>query len=115
MLEQLSGQSPIYGKARYTVRTFSIRRNEKISCSVTIRGEKAMQLLVRSCSLSPRHNTSLRFPCRDSCITYCTLHAWDQVPVNLGIAAKCSAPQHACCHPFAQSVFVIQGARLQSK
>ena len=27
------------------MRTFSIRRNEKISCSVTIRGEKAMQLL----------------------------------------------------------------------
>ena len=47
MLEQLTGQQPIYGKARYTVRTFSIRRNEKISCAVTIRGEKAMQLLVR--------------------------------------------------------------------
>jgi hypothetical protein len=30
------------------VRTFAIRRNEKISCSVTIRGEKAMQLLVGS-------------------------------------------------------------------
>ncbi|GBG00610.1 60S ribosomal protein L11 [Raphidocelis subcapitata] len=46
VLEQLTGQQPVYGKARYTVRTFSIRRNEKISCSVTIRGEKAMQLLV---------------------------------------------------------------------
>lgn len=45
MLEQLSGQQPVYGKARYTVRTFAIRRNEKISTSVTIRGEKAMQLL----------------------------------------------------------------------
>jgi hypothetical protein len=46
VLEQLTGQQPVYGKARYTVRSFSIRRNEKISCSVTIRGEKAMQLLV---------------------------------------------------------------------
>jgi hypothetical protein len=46
VLEQLTGQQPIYGKARYTVRSFSIRRNEKISCTVTIRGEKAMQLLV---------------------------------------------------------------------
>jgi hypothetical protein len=36
----------VFGKARFTVRTFAIRRNEKISCSVTIRGEKAMQLLV---------------------------------------------------------------------
>ena len=31
--------------ARYTVRSFGIRRNEKIACYVTIRGEKAMQLL----------------------------------------------------------------------
>lgn len=50
VLEQLTGQQPVFGKARYTVRTFGIRRNEKIACYVTIRGEKAMQLLV-----SPRH------------------------------------------------------------
>ena len=47
MLEQLTGQQPVFGKARYTVRTFSIRRNEKISCSVTVRGEKAYELVVR--------------------------------------------------------------------
>jgi ribosomal protein L5 len=46
VLEQLTGQQPVFGKARFTVRTFGIRRNEKISCYVTIRGEKAMQLLV---------------------------------------------------------------------
>ncbi|KAF6994229.1 hypothetical protein CFC21_010984 [Triticum aestivum] len=45
VLEQLSGQSPVFSKARYTVRSFGIRRNEKIACYVTIRGEKAMQLL----------------------------------------------------------------------
>eukprot|EP00245_Coleochaete_scutata_P007838 TRINITY_DN23622_c0_g1_i1.p1 TRINITY_DN23622_c0_g1~~TRINITY_DN23622_c0_g1_i1.p1 ORF type:complete len:210 (-),score=50.05 TRINITY_DN23622_c0_g1_i1:602-1141(-) len=45
VLEQLSGQMPVYSKARYTVRSFGIRRNEKISTSVTVRGEKAMQLL----------------------------------------------------------------------
>ena len=33
--------------ARYTVRTFGIRRNEKISCHVTMRGEKAEELLER--------------------------------------------------------------------
>jgi ribosomal L5P family C-terminus len=47
-------QYPWYGKlkrndfnitARYTVRSFGIRRNEKIACYVTVRGEKAMQLL----------------------------------------------------------------------
>ncbi|KAL4189835.1 hypothetical protein AMTRI_Chr08g167440 [Amborella trichopoda] len=34
-----------YPTARYTVRSFGIRRNEKIACYVTVRGEKAMQLL----------------------------------------------------------------------
>ncbi|KAL4858901.1 60S ribosomal protein L11 [Chlorella vulgaris] len=41
----LTGQQPVFGKARYTVRQWSIRRNEKISANVTVRGEKAMQLL----------------------------------------------------------------------
>ncbi|XP_057527270.1 60S ribosomal protein L11-2-like [Amaranthus tricolor] len=45
VLEQLSGQTPVYSKARYTVRSFGIRHNEKIACYVTVRGEKAMQLL----------------------------------------------------------------------
>ena len=46
VLEQLTGQQPVFGKARYTVRTFAIRRNERISCFVTVRGAKAMQLIV---------------------------------------------------------------------
>ena len=50
VLEQLTGQQPVFGKARYTVRTFAIRRNEKISTSVTVRGEKAMQLIVSPCT-----------------------------------------------------------------
>jgi large subunit ribosomal protein L11e len=33
--------------ARYTVRSFGIRRNEKIACYVTVRGAKAMELLER--------------------------------------------------------------------
>eukprot|EP01018_Ginkgo_biloba_P038290 Gb_08546 [translate_table: standard] len=45
VLEQLSGQTPVFSKARYTVRSFGIRRNEKIACYVTVRGEKALQLL----------------------------------------------------------------------
>ena len=48
MLEQLTGQTPVFSKARYTVRTFGIRRNEKIACYVTVRGEKAMNLIVRA-------------------------------------------------------------------
>ncbi|URE15398.1 ribosomal protein [Musa troglodytarum] len=45
VLEQLSGQTPVFSKARYTVRSFGIRRNEKIACYVTVRDDKAMQLL----------------------------------------------------------------------
>merc|ERR1712224_996135 len=47
VLEQLSGQTPVYSKARYTVRTFGIRRNEKIACHVTVRGSKAEEILER--------------------------------------------------------------------
>ena len=48
VVEQLTGQQPIFSKARYTVRTFGIRRNEKISAHVTIGNrDKAMQILVR--------------------------------------------------------------------
>merc|ERR1711907_482345 len=46
LLEHLTGQQPMWGKARYTVRSFSIRRNERISCFVTVRGDKAEELLV---------------------------------------------------------------------
>ena len=34
--------------ARYTVRTFGIRRNEKIAVHVTVRGEKAAEILERA-------------------------------------------------------------------
>ena len=47
VLEQLTGQTPVTSKARYTVRTFGIRRNEKIACHVTVRGDKAAELLER--------------------------------------------------------------------
>jgi large subunit ribosomal protein L11e len=47
VLEQLSGQTPVFSKARYTVRTFGIRRNEKISVHVTVRGPKAEEILER--------------------------------------------------------------------
>merc|ERR1711872_76538 len=45
VLEQLTGQTPVFSKARYTVRSFGIRRNEKIACHVTVRGPKAEEIL----------------------------------------------------------------------
>merc|ERR1712227_986809 len=47
VLEDLSGQKPVESKAKYTVRSFAIRRGEKIAVSVTLRGEKAEELLKR--------------------------------------------------------------------
>jgi len=47
VLEQLTGQTPVTSKARYTVRTFGIRRNEKIAVHATVRGAKAAEILER--------------------------------------------------------------------
>ncbi|CEO94913.1 50S ribosomal protein L5, chloroplastic [Plasmodiophora brassicae] len=45
VLKELTDQEPVFSKARYTVRSFSIRRNEKIATHVTVRGEKAEKLV----------------------------------------------------------------------
>merc|ERR1712039_848468 len=47
VLADLTGQKPVESKARYTVRSFGIRRNEKIAVHVTVRGDKAEELLKR--------------------------------------------------------------------
>ncbi|CEM04131.1 unnamed protein product [Vitrella brassicaformis CCMP3155] len=47
VLEQLTGQNPVYSKARFTIRSFGVRRNEKIACHVTVRGERAAEILER--------------------------------------------------------------------
>merc|ERR1712142_884320 len=45
VLEAPTGQTPVFSKARYTVRTFGIRRNEKIAVHCTVRGTKAEEIL----------------------------------------------------------------------
>mmetsp|Transcript_50753 Transcript_50753/g.70402 ORF Transcript_50753/g.70402 Transcript_50753/m.70402 type:complete len:192 (-) Transcript_50753:14-589(-) len=45
VLEALTKQKPVTSRARYTVRTFGIRRNEQISVHCTVRGPKAMEIL----------------------------------------------------------------------
>merc|ERR1719420_2372494 len=44
-LEQLTGQTPVFTKSRLTIRGWGIRRNEKIACHVTVRGDKAEEIL----------------------------------------------------------------------
>eukprot|EP00019_Armaparvus_languidus_P001248 CAMPEP_0168593400 /NCGR_PEP_ID=MMETSP0420-20121227/8294_1 /TAXON_ID=498008 /ORGANISM="Pessonella sp." /LENGTH=192 /DNA_ID=CAMNT_0008629549 /DNA_START=26 /DNA_END=605 /DNA_ORIENTATION=- len=48
VLEQLTDQDPVFSKARYTVRTFGIRRNEKNFDFVAVRGEKALAILEKA-------------------------------------------------------------------
>eukprot|EP00457_Paulinella_chromatophora_P011864 gb/GEZN01012028.1/.p1 GENE.gb/GEZN01012028.1/~~gb/GEZN01012028.1/.p1 ORF type:complete len:174 (-),score=40.46 gb/GEZN01012028.1/:223-744(-) len=48
VLKELTDQEPVFSKARLTVRTFSIRRNEKIACHVTVRGDKAEEVLQKA-------------------------------------------------------------------
>merc|ERR1719488_84627 len=45
VLEDLTDQKPVESKAKYTIRSFSIKRNEKIAVHVTVRGKKAETLL----------------------------------------------------------------------
>jgi large subunit ribosomal protein L11e len=45
VLEALTGQTPVFSKARFTVRSFGIRRNEKIAVHCTVRGEKAEEII----------------------------------------------------------------------
>lgn len=62
VLSDLTNQRPVESKARYTVRSFSIKRNEKIAVSVTVRGEKAMELIKRGLKVKEfelrKHNFS---------------------------------------------------------
>ncbi|MGQ9679459.1 MAG: 50S ribosomal protein L5 [Candidatus Bathyarchaeia archaeon] len=48
ILEQITNQKPCMRKSKKTIRAFGIRKNEPISCLVTLRGEKAETFLTRS-------------------------------------------------------------------
>jgi len=47
VLENLAMQTPVFSKSKLTIRSWGIRRNEKIACHYTLRGEKAEILLER--------------------------------------------------------------------
>ena len=76
VLEQLTGQQPVFSKARYTVRSFGIRRNEKISTHVTVGNrDKAMQILVRTRVRLGRDGGNLGYsPVREESV--CVSFAW---------------------------------------
>ena len=69
VLKDLTNQEPVASKARLTIRTFGIKRNEKIACHVTVRGDKAEEILkkglaVKDYELRKRNFSSsgMRFP-----------------------------------------------------
>ena len=47
VLKDLSGQEPVLNQAKITIRSFSIRRGDKIATHVSIRGDKAKDILER--------------------------------------------------------------------
>lgn len=47
VLADLTEQKPVFSKASYTIRSFGIRRNDKIAVHATIRGAKAEDILER--------------------------------------------------------------------
>ena len=63
VLSDLSTQKPITSKAKYTIRSFGIRRNEEIGCHVTVRGARAYELLNRGLKVK---DNELRAKCFSS-------------------------------------------------
>ena len=61
VLEGLTDQEPCLSKARYTIRKFSIRRNEKIACHVTLRGEKAEEIIEKGLKVKEFELTKRNF------------------------------------------------------
>ncbi|ABW97956.1 rpl11B (nucleomorph) [Hemiselmis andersenii] len=47
VLDNLARQTPVFSKSKLTIRSWGIRRNEKIACHYTLRGKKAYILLER--------------------------------------------------------------------
>ena len=47
VLKDLTGQEPVISTAKFTIRSFGVRRGEKIACHTTVRGEKALDILER--------------------------------------------------------------------
>ena len=47
VLKDLTNQDPVTSKCKYTIRSFGVRRGDKIGTHVTVRGDKAKEILER--------------------------------------------------------------------
>jgi len=48
VLEEITGQKPVFRKAKRTIRAFGVRRGENIAVMVTLRGERAIEFLKKA-------------------------------------------------------------------
>ena len=61
VLEDLTGQKPVPSRARFTIRSFGIKRNEKMAAHVTVRGDKADEILERGLKVKDRELRKANF------------------------------------------------------
>ncbi|MEB3816884.1 MAG: 50S ribosomal protein L5 [Desulfurococcales archaeon] len=48
LLEELTGQKPVFRKAKRTIRAFGVRKGENIAVMVTLRGQRAIEFLKKA-------------------------------------------------------------------
>ena len=90
MLEDLTGQKPVPSRARYTIRSFGIKRNEKIAAHVTVRGEKAEEILERGLKCKDRELRKRNF---SDTGTLCPIQdVSDSASKNISISAWSMTP-----------------------
>ena len=71
VLEDLTDQKPVESKAKYTIRSFGIKRNEKMAVHVTVRGEKAEELLKRALKVKEFELRKKNFSNEGTCLELC--------------------------------------------
>ena len=86
VLEDLTDQKPVESKARYTVRTFGIRRNEKIAVHVTVRGSKAEELLKRGLKVKEYELRKRNFSDEGKCPTPSVSSRWRRSRVSVAVS-----------------------------
>ena len=68
VLTDLSEQTPVESKAKYSIRSFGIKRNEKIAVHVTVRGERAEELLKRGLKVKEYELRNKNFSNNGKCL-----------------------------------------------
>merc|ERR1712023_164026 len=88
VLEDLTSQKPVESKARYTIRSFSIKRNEKIAVHVTVRGKQAETLLQNGLKVKEHELKKGNFSEDGKCIS--SLH--NSINLNVIYNPQCCSP-----------------------